>query len=951
MRFLVLLAACWCAGCVGRSVVGASDEPADAADVPVDEGVDAGTDLGTDVGFDLGAPVDVPPDVPALDLVEEVAADLGAPGDRPDAPAIPTDLGMLAANARCDNALALGEDSALDAQDLSLAAFRAEGCFAFPTGPALYYRATVPSFDTLEITVRPSSDGPMFRPVVRVLPTCNSDRCITQGVGTTTGLVTRWTNFSDNPQTVLLAVSNQLDMAAGRFRIATTVGRQPRNVLCSRATVVTPGTPLTNVSFGDASDVLPVCAGSMQPAAGPTLYYRVTVPAGEVLTALSRPSAGATTAPMLRVVADCGVTTCLADSGRAGSPSNVLTWTNGPAARDVVLTASAYPVTANTSRFDLSVSTIALPTNLTCAAAAPLTGGSPHVEGSTTFGTAAPRTCADNVAAGNALWYRATVPARSFLLGRVTRLAGAGLPELRLYGACDGACLNPAARATGTPGETRWLNASDSPVPVFLAVSSSPGNVTSFALDVSFVAVAPNATCGSATALTVGTYLPDVDLAGAAETVPVCAGLTVLNAGLYYRVTVPAGRTLVVQSRRTVAAAGDTAWSPALRILPACAASTCHAISSLGAEDFSVSAVYRAAGSADEEVLVALSRSTAGFNGHVDLRLSLAPVADNARCQDATLIGPVERREALPVGEGGPLQTFCRGTSTGGTLYYRVRVPAGGSLVAVSQRQAGLSWTPAMELDSSCDAATCLASSTLVAGNATMIWRNPDAAEREVRLSVAASVRVPAGVASLSVTVAPPRYRVDPITPSCERVDSTWTDLNLRANNAVTPVQPLPFPFSYFNVPVTHHSVGVNGTAQLWPSAAGAPNGTGNNGRFPWPASPPGMIAPLWDGFAYNPSAQIVAHETTGVGRHYTVSWSGLTIEGDRADFQLQLYAETHVIEFHYCRLDFSIMNFTTAGAGTVGMQNVAGTEGIELGFNMARTIEQSVATRFTPIR
>ncbi len=957
MVFLALLAACWSglvlAGCGGLSVVGAPGLPVDvpdAADVPDDDTADVSTLLdASDAGTSLDVPPS-PPDVVALD--QPLDSPAGDVGDVGDVPFVPEDIGALAINARCDNATVLAEEVALDGQDLSQAAFRTEGCFAFVTGPALFYRVTVPSFDTVEITATPASGGPSFRPVIRLQPSCNTDRCIAQGVGDTTGTLTRWTNFSDLPQTVLVSVSNQLDVAQGRYRVVATVGRRPRHGSCARAVTVAPGATVRDQIFGDASDVLPVCAGSAQPAAGPALYYRVTVPAGQVLAATARPSAASSNPPVLRVLGACGETACLADSGRVAAAGNSVTWTNtATSPRDVILVASAYPATANTGRFDLTVTTIVPPTNLTCATAAPVVGAMSRVDGSTLFGGAAPPLCADGVTSGNALWYRVTVPARTFFVGRVGRTVGAADPMLRVYDACDGQCVAPTARSTAGSAEVRWLNAGGSAVELSLAVSGAPGASASFLLEVSLVPMAANATCAAATPVTIGTNVVAIDLAGAAEVPPVCAGLSIATPALWYRVTVPAGRTLVAQSRRMATASGDGAWSPTLRVQSACGDAECVAISSAGAEDYSAAAIWRAAGPSDEEVIVSLGRSSAGSLGRVDLRFDLAPAPANDRCDAAVSIGPLERRELLQIGRGGAFASRCGASPRGGALYYRVSVPARATLVAVAERMGAIGWASFMELSAGCDAPLCLDGSSPVNGTAALRWHNDSAEARDVRLALGAVQPVADAIAALSVTVTPPRYEVTTVAPACEPVTGAWTDLNLRGANTSTAVRPLPFTFRYFGGEVTHHSVSFNGFAQLWPTSAGVPSVSNANGHLPWPGSPAGMVAPFWDGFTDSSAVQIAAHETVGAGRHYTVSWANLPLSGPIVSFQAKLFADTGVIEFHYCRLDPSVTGQTTGQSATVGLQDGAGTVGVEHGYNRISAVSQEAALRFTPVR
>jgi hypothetical protein len=951
----VALAGCWlgAAGCDAGQGAAADDAAVDADDaLDVSDVIDASDALDASDAFDASDVIDVSDAFDALD-----ASDVG------DA----FDVGALVGNARCESATPLVDGVALDGQDLAAAALRAQGCFPIATSPSLYYRATVGPAERLSVVVTPLAGGAVFNPVLRVQPACGADRCITQSIGTRERASTTWTNYSDLTQTVVVSVSSTAPVGAGRFRLEPTIGRLVRNASCATATPLALDTPLRAQAFGDADVVLPVCVGSGMLAGGPTLYYRVTVPGAQALHVTATPSSNA--APVLRLLdrcdtAGCGAdggacpaATCLADSGRAASGS--LAWVNpGAAAREVFVVAGAYPSTrgAVPTPFDLYASAETPPAEASCAGAIEVGEASPSPVASTAGAVSLAPLCADNVASGPALWYRVRVPAGRILVARAVRMGGASDPVLRLYSACGAACLVPAVRDnSAVPTGIRWVNPGAAEATVLLAVAMPTGAAMSFRAEVTLRAPAANAVCVNARAVTDGDRLAGENLDDAGEAPPACAGLGAATAGLWYRATVPAGRTLVVTARRPVVPVGGATWTPTLRVLAGCGAATqCQAISTAGTDASTAYALWRNPGAADAEVRVALGSSLATSSGPVDLRFDLAPAPTPLTCAAAELLGAHEQRAAQLVGEGDAAREACpvAGTGSGGALYYRVTVPPGATLTASALRTGGASWNPVLNLSPSCGAPTCLAGSTAEAGGAVLRWRNPDAEARDAVLGLYQSVRVTPAAASLAVRIDPPRYASERVAAACEAVDMGWTSVML-GGGAASPVYALPFPFGYFGDAVTHWSMSANGFAQLWPGPGGAPVGTGANVALPATTAPAGLVAAYWDSFGQdNATTRFFFRDVPGPGRHLTATWNNVQLVGTPITFQLKLYAETDVIEFHYCMINASAGGGATTGAGgTIGLQDTTGLQGFQNSYNQPDAIAQGAALRFTPLR
>lgn len=921
-RYELVLPTTWLLtiGC-GRSVVGG----------------DAGDASGPDVPADVG-------DTPAATPDLAAAPDLPAPApDRPDASDDATaDTGVSPGSARCESAPPLVDGTIVETEDLAGATVRVRGCFASPTGPGRFYRATVGSFDTLSVHVRPLAEGAALMPAVRILTGCDADRCITQRIHPATGGATAWTNYTDTPQPVVVVVANAADVPAGRYRLEATLGRGSGNATCARAVRVTPGVPLRDQSFGDASDALPLCPGSTG-TSGPSVFYRVTAPPRQALeiTAQLGPGVAVSNSPRLRLIDACDAAACVAASGRTAAGTQGLRWFNEASTpRELILAVSTATTTLR-PRFDLVVEAVGAPPEALCAGALEVSVASPRRTQSNAAAVAPPPACVGPAGVGNAVWYRTVVPPDTLLQARVTRTSGATDPQLRIYDACGGTCVASSGR---------WSNERATPATVYLAVSSAAGAVMGFDVDVGLVAAAPNVRCADATVLTAGARLPREELVSAVQAPPACAGAPPSNPALWYAVTVPTGRTLAVTARR-VAVPGDTAaWAPQLRLVSGCgAADRCLQGSDSGGEAGTAHLVARGAGG---PALLAVMSSSATASGPVELTVDLSPPPTNLSCDAAEELAPIEHRTGVLLGDGGPAAPVCGAGATGTALHYRVAVAPGATLTAYAARASGSGWSPQLDLSSSCVGGACLAMNELLSGATFLRWTNPGSRAQDARLTVYTSTPQPGAAVTFSTAVETPRYVVERVTADCEAVTEAWSPVGVTASNGASPHRSLPFAFRYFGDLITHFSASANGFAQLWTGTSRAPVGTAANLAIPTPGAPPGLAAPLWDQFTFSTTAsRVVALETPGEQRHLTVAWSNLTLASRPTSFQLKLFANTDVVEFHYCSLEPSTGDVTTGAQATVGLQDATGLRGVLHSFNTARAVTSGGALRFLPVR
>ena len=173
---------------------------------------------------------------------------------------------------------------------------------------------------------------------------------------------------------------------------------------------------------------------------------------------------------------------------------------------------------------------------------------------------------------------------------------------------------------------------------------------------------------------------------------------------------------------------------------------------------------------------------------------------------------------------------------------------------------------------------------------------------------------------------------------SWEDVSATGTLLTAVSNgddNSQT-VNLSQFSFPYYGSTYTAVHVSSNGTLTL-----GTPNTAYGNTKLPMPSSPSLLIAPLWDDL--NPGAAGDVYVKEFSNRLVIQYQQVAPISGTGTlTFEVVLYANGE-IDFRYHTLSASVTSCT------VGIQNVDGTQGLQLAFNEAYLSGQ-FAVRIRPV-
>ncbi len=517
-------------------------------------------------------------------------------------------------------------------------------------------------------------------------------------------------------------------------------GMATGNASCAGALTLMNGIALTGQNTSTATETLDgVC---LPDGKGAVLYYTVTIPAGNKMTAEVTPTDG-TFDPVLRLLDTCTATSCAAtaDSGYEGDAEMITQVNTGTMPQTVIIAVGSYGPTAP-GTFDIKVTMGSFAPNAVCMGAVPLTAGTP-LTGQDVSGAAAPSN-ACLFGGGNVLYYSITVPARSALTVTATPSGAATLdPALRILATCNAtSCLSSAnLGASGDAETSTYRNLGMTAVPVLIAVGGSSSSDTgTFDLVATNAALPPppvNKACGSPIAVMNGTLLTGQSASEGEDALTPACEPDAKGKVLYYSTSIPAHSKLIVRATPT----GLPGWDAVVRILSMCSTALgCLASSDaagIGGKE-TVSLDNNTA--SPESVIIAVGSYDAVKSGTFDLAIeiaSLISVQPNAVCTSATAIlsGQTKVGEDL-VGTTVHEENLCLSLAVGPVLFYSIDVPAGQRLIALGKPEA--TWDLALRLLDSCTAMSCLASADYEyeGGAESLSYKNAGVGTKSVVLTV-----------------------------------------------------------------------------------------------------------------------------------------------------------------------------------------------------------------------
>jgi hypothetical protein len=482
-------------------------------------------------------------------------------------------------------------------------------------GPDRGYAVSIPAGKILTVTATATGSGTTFNPSLNIV---DSAAC---GAGSRTCLVgsdvagqaetVRYNNTSGSAANVVVFVETSAAAVAmpGTYDLAFALSDPPSGETCANATAVTAGSLSSQTLLGYTSDFGSgtSCSGT----AGPDRLYKITVPAGQRLTATVTPesvdgSANWDPSINLQLAAGCVATgrVCLAgsDNGASGA-ADTATWTNNTGSPAEVFIAvetytSSAPAAGAVRNFTLDVGLTTpppAPAGDVCSTASTIGAGTVTDETLIGFGNDYGTGTNCSGTAGPDHLYKVSVPAGQRLTATVTPKTPDGGtswdPAINLQDAT--ACAAPSSRTclagsdngySGDPDTISWTNSSASAVDVYVAVetfsSTSPavGATRTYDLTIAFSTPVPapadDVCLDASTLISASTTLASESLAnytsnyGSASNP--CATVSSTNGGIdrAYRVRIGAGQTF------TATITPDASWDPTLSLVLG-AASAC----------------------------------------------------------------------------------------------------------------------------------------------------------------------------------------------------------------------------------------------------------------------------------------------------------------------------------------------------------------------------------------
>jgi len=577
---------------------------------------------GADAGDELPPLPDVPTPLDVFRPDRPLPPDVIPPF--PDRPLPPEDAGSVT----CANAEVLppGVDAARRAT-FAEATVRLPNCGGATLigGPVRYYRTTVAPGQAIDVTATRGG----VPPLLRLYPDCLTNTCLAQS-STLDGATyaARWTNTSMAPRDVVIAAawnSTILDVMPVIFRF-----RNPAaNAACTGALPLTPGVALPGqdlVSANAPSTPCPEVPGTSNPA----LWYRVTVPASQVLTVTSVGDI-ARAANTLRLYTSCASFNCLAGpSVSFDSRTSMARWSNAsPMAREVFVAASSPLAGVGAPAFSITATLTGAPTNLTCDRAVDVMDGTTlaaqDVSGASILEPPCPGMT--GVPALPVLFYRATVPAGQTLFASARpsmMMTARATPVLRVVPDCTlTTCLAVSTAVTAGSSSVAWTNPTIDPQRVVITMGVNPA-ASAIPTDLAFRIRPPaaNAACSAALRVMDGTSLPGENLVEARELVRTCSTTGAEGAALYYVARVGVGQQVIA----TAARVDGALFQPLIRLTDACASLTCLGTSTVVSGPMGATArvVYTNDGPARDVLLLLSTNNGGGAAGRASLNVSVS---------------------------------------------------------------------------------------------------------------------------------------------------------------------------------------------------------------------------------------------------------------------------------------------------------------------------------------
>ncbi|MFK7998256.1 MAG: hypothetical protein AB8H86_01620 [Polyangiales bacterium] len=482
----------------------------------------------------------------------------GACGDACESGQICRESACLELNDTCATATPVTADISIADEDIELGGDRpmGTGCGGGTGATALYYEVTVPAGQRALVDTDSSADLVVFS-----LSACGESTC-TDSSDFPEALTIDNATGTD-PVTEYVGVRGYSSSTTGTYDLSVTYTTPviADNASCSTATVVTEDVTITgeDLEQGGARPSGTGCGFGSGPLA---LYYAVTVPAGQRVTA----NVPTRTSDLVLFIQDACDDDGCTDS--ADFPERLVI--DNAEAFDATYYLGVRGYSSDTGTFDIDFAyttpVFATNDNDTCATATAVSEDVVIIGADTVEGGARPMGAECGFGTGaTALYYEVTVPP-----GQRARLVFDG-PDLVVFS--QNACADTdCIESSDTPEEITVDNLMGAaPLVQYVGVrgySATTTGLTDVSVTYTTPVVPTNTTCATATEVTADVTLSNqlTEFGGARSTATGCGGGSG-EESLYYSVTVPAGDQVVVQTSPS----GDIV----LYELASCGAATC----------------------------------------------------------------------------------------------------------------------------------------------------------------------------------------------------------------------------------------------------------------------------------------------------------------------------------------------------------------------------------------
>ncbi|MBL8685291.1 MAG: hypothetical protein JNK05_39295 [Myxococcales bacterium] len=591
-------------------------------------------------------------------------------------------------------------------------------------------------------------------------------------------------------------------------------------------TVPTTGTPtvITNTWAAGGMGSSISSYGCTSFGLGADHIYPLTITTRTTLQFVLTANVGALANPMMALRRVCNVSTgelaCDLDSGPGNGSAFRATLDPGT----YFLIAEDYASSAATARGGAYTLTVSAPADVpagTCAGATAWMAGT-TAAGSINSGGTADRSCNPTTATGPEVFFAYTLPANTRSTITATPLgAPPWRPYVRIRDNCTTTtCLVASAGASdGMPATATVENRSGVARTFIVSMGSYElGTGGAFTLTDSLMMLPPvpmNAVCATAPMVGPVSMLTGETTVGTFEqrsSSSCAAGVATGGTLAYYRMTVPAGRTMAA----TVTP--EATFDPTIRIFVGCSPTTCSTYRNSFSTGVVEQASYRNTSAVDQEVIIAVGSSSTTGTGRFDLDARLLPaMPTNTSCATARPITPTMPAIAQDQSSASMPNTLatCEATATGNVLYYTVNVPAGQT--AILRATAYTTTADAvLRVTDTCASMGCLASANTGFGGVQeeVFVTNGSATARDYIVTLGSRATTSAGVFDLSV-----RFTTLALNASCAMpralsngdsvmMQDTSTALERRSTGC-SAASPTAGPLLYYQVTVPANRAGV----------------------------------------------------------------------------------------------------------------------------------------------